>query len=235
MRVSIVDIEGDAASVDERGASVEAQEAANLQLYEQALLQHATNPAEAAASYAQLLAQPIVAEAVAEARVAADEGELVRRPSLQLKFLALKNLALLEADRGERPGLAPTDPDHSPDPGPDPGPDPRADQSGQPRAEIWPDPRAARVWADRSTPTTLTTPTALTSTPGEPGRAVGMLLQAVQIHCRDAVLWQRLGVLAGRTAQLQLARHALEQAVACSPSRRVPRPSTEPRPCAQAA
>ena len=68
----------------------------------QALLQHATNPAEAAASYAQLLAQPIVAEAVAEARVAADEGELVRRPSLQLKFLALKNLALLEADRGER-------------------------------------------------------------------------------------------------------------------------------------
>ena len=62
-----------------------------------------------------------------------------------------------------------------------------------------------------------------------------MLLQAVQIHCRDAVLWQRLGVLAGRTAQLQLARHALEQAVACSPSRRVPRRSTEPRPCAQAA
>ena len=46
MRVSIVDIEGDAASVDERGASVEAQEAANLQLYEQALLQHATNPVE---------------------------------------------------------------------------------------------------------------------------------------------------------------------------------------------
>ena len=101
MRVSIVDIEGDAASVDERGASVEAQEAANLQLYEQALLQHATNPAEAAASYAQLLAQPIVAEAVAEARVAAEDGELARRPSLQLKFLALKNLALLEADRGE--------------------------------------------------------------------------------------------------------------------------------------
>ena len=127
MRVSIVDIEGDAASVDERGASVEAQEAANLQLYEQALLQHATNPAEAAASYAQLLAQPIVAEAVAEARVAADEGELVRRPSLQLKFLALKNLALLEADRGERRPTAPTTPDLSPDP--------RADQSGQPRAE----------------------------------------------------------------------------------------------------
>ena len=87
MRVSIVDIEGHGAAVDERGASVEAQEAANLQLYEQALLQHATNPAEAAAGYAQLLAQPIVAEAVAEARVAADEGELVRRPSLQLKFL----------------------------------------------------------------------------------------------------------------------------------------------------
>ena len=69
MRVSIVDIEGHGAAVDERGASVEAQEAANLQLYEQALLQHATNPAEAAAGYAQLLAQPIVAEAVAEARV----------------------------------------------------------------------------------------------------------------------------------------------------------------------
>ena len=47
---------------------------------------------------------------------------------------------------------------------------------------------------------------------------MGLLLQAVQIHCRDAVLWQRLGVLAGRTAQPQLARHALEQPVACSPS-----------------
>jgi hypothetical protein len=130
MRVSIVDIEGDAASVDERGASVEAQEAANLQLYEQALLQHATNPAEAAASYAQLLAQPIVAEAMAEARVAADSGELVRRPSLQLKFLALKNLALLEADRGSDPA-APTQPEtlaqtlES------------TDQSGPPRGRPW--------------------------------------------------------------------------------------------------
>ena len=119
MRVSIVDIEGHGAAVDERGASVEAQEAANLQLYEQALLQHATNPAEAAAGYAQLLAQPIVAEAVAEARVAADEGELVRRPSLQLKFLALKNLALLEADRGEPPSRS----NHPDALGPDPSPD----------------------------------------------------------------------------------------------------------------
>jgi hypothetical protein len=119
MRVSIVDIEGHGAAVDERGASVEAQEAANLQLYEQTLLQHATNPAGAAAGYAQLLAQPIVAEAVAEARVAADEGELVRRPSLQLKFLALKNLALLEADRGEPPSRS----NHPDTLGPDPSPD----------------------------------------------------------------------------------------------------------------
>ena len=66
-RVSIVDVEGDAASLNERRASVEAQEAANLQLYEQALHQHNTAPAEAAASYEQLLAHPIVAEAVAEA------------------------------------------------------------------------------------------------------------------------------------------------------------------------
>ena len=125
MRVCIVDVEGDAASVDERGASVEAQEAANLQLYEQALLQHTTAPAEAAASYEQLLAQPIVAEAVAEARVAADEG-LAARPSLHLKFLALKNLALLEADRGKRRPSAPT-PQPTPNPGTEPTPAPSPD------------------------------------------------------------------------------------------------------------
>ena len=60
-----------------------------------------------------------MAEAVAEARVAADEGELVRRPSLQLKFLALKNLALLEADRGEPPSRS----NHPDALGPDPNPD----------------------------------------------------------------------------------------------------------------
>ena len=62
-RVAFVDIEAPelaTAGDSEGGASVEAQEAANQQLYELAIRQHATSPAEAAQSYEQLLAQPIV-------------------------------------------------------------------------------------------------------------------------------------------------------------------------------
>ena len=97
-RIAWVDVEGDGVPADDRGASVEAQEAANLQLYEQALRQHTASPTEAVASYERLLAQPIVAEAVADARLT-DDG-LTLRPSLQLKFLALKNLAQLKAEAG---------------------------------------------------------------------------------------------------------------------------------------
>ena len=44
----------------------------SLQLYEHALRQHTASPTEAVASYERLLAQPIVAEAVADARLTDD-------------------------------------------------------------------------------------------------------------------------------------------------------------------
>ena len=87
-RVAFVDIESQelATGDSEGGESVEAQGAANQQLYELAIKQHASSPAEAARSYEQLLAQPIVVAAVAEPR-AAKSGDL--HPTLLLKLIFL--------------------------------------------------------------------------------------------------------------------------------------------------
>ena len=67
--------------------------------------------------------------------------------------------------------------------------------------------RAVRVPASLTLTLTLTLTLALTLT----------LTLTLALPCgAPQVLWQRLGVLAGRTAQLQLARHALEQAARAS-------------------
>ena len=86
-------------------ATIEAQEAANQHLYESALaLQLAGNERGAVEAFEQLLRQELVARA--DDVAGAEEGreprglESTARPSLQLKFLALRNLAELEEAAG---------------------------------------------------------------------------------------------------------------------------------------
>ena len=101
--LSFVDIECSATSAAEveQAATVEAQETANLRLYEQALgLQCNGDLTAAAAAYRELLAQELLVHAT---RVPADAPRQRRdgdRPSLQLKFLALKNLSEVEEAAG---------------------------------------------------------------------------------------------------------------------------------------
>ena len=131
----------------EAAATVEAQEVANRQLYESAIRYQADGAAAAAAScYRELLKHHLVADAVPSASGGSEP------PSLQLRFLALRNLSEIEEAAGE--------------------------------AEA----------------------------------ALQHLLVAIQIsRPADAVLWQRLGSLALATGRRNLARLALEQAVAASP------------------
>ena len=104
MRFLTVDDEGEGASDEvEAQATTEAQEANNQQLYESALALHAAGSHhEARSAYGQLLEQPLVAQAEAAAAGGAAD---TRRPSLHLRFLALKNQSELEEQQG-RHGLA---------------------------------------------------------------------------------------------------------------------------------
>ena len=90
-------------------ATIEAQEAANQHLYEGALaLQLAGDSTGAVAAFEELLRQELIAGAE-DVPTAADEGrehgldgtaQQPHRPSLQLKYLALRNLAELEVAAG---------------------------------------------------------------------------------------------------------------------------------------
>ena len=98
MRFFAIDDELDDASKDahEEQETMEAQEAQNHQLFQSALsMQVAGNEADAVAAYLQLLAQPLIEQADAEA------AEIKSRPSLHLRFLALKNLSELEEAAGK--------------------------------------------------------------------------------------------------------------------------------------
>lgn len=94
--ISIVDVESAERSarpdeIARRG--VEAQESSNLTLYRMALHHETRNCTdEALHAYLKLLEQPLIADA---SRERADS----RNPSLQLRFLALKNLSALESAR----------------------------------------------------------------------------------------------------------------------------------------
>jgi hypothetical protein len=94
--ISFVDVESAERSsrpeeVARRG--VEAQESANLSLYRTALHHETRNcPDEAQQAYLKLLEQPLIADASRERAASRD-------PSLQLRFLALKNLSALESAR----------------------------------------------------------------------------------------------------------------------------------------
>ena len=106
MRFFAIDDELDDASKDahEEQETMEAQEAQNHQLFQSALsLQVAGNEADAVAAYLQLLTQPLIEQADAEA------AEIKSRPSLHLRFLALKNLSELEEAAGKlvRPPASP--------------------------------------------------------------------------------------------------------------------------------
>ena len=97
--ISFVDIEQPhgAAPIRSRSPGVEAQEAANGELYKTALAMQAEGRGEeAAAAYRQLLEQRLIAGAL-PARVGV---ELSSQPSLHLRYIALKNLAELETKRG---------------------------------------------------------------------------------------------------------------------------------------
>eukprot|EP00966_Prymnesium_polylepis_P239695 5543517-Prymnesium_polylepis.1 len=86
-----------------RAIGIEAQEAANQALYERALrLQSDRSVLEAAELYRQLLAQQLVAEAPTDdVGDGDDDAHLARQPSLLLRSLALKNLALIESEAGD--------------------------------------------------------------------------------------------------------------------------------------
>lgn len=94
--ISIVDVESVERSwrpeeMARRG--VEAQESSNLTLYRTALHHETHNCAdEAMHAYSKLLEQPLIADASRERAASRD-------PSLQLRFLALKNLSALESAR----------------------------------------------------------------------------------------------------------------------------------------
>lgn len=92
--ISFVDIENPGgATYRTRSPGVEAQEAANAELYTTALMMQAEGLAEeASAAYERLLGQRLIAGAVP----ARTEVELSLQPSLNLRYLALKHLAVLQ-------------------------------------------------------------------------------------------------------------------------------------------
>ena len=95
--------EADALCLAVRGGkaalSVEAQEAANQHLYEEALtLQSAGERAVAADAYRRLLAQDLITRA--EGKISGDTLDRQERPAILLKFLALRNLAELQEAAG---------------------------------------------------------------------------------------------------------------------------------------
>ena len=103
MRFCAIDeLDEDSTAADTQ-ATVEAQEAANQQLYERALfLQSSGTDAEAAAAYRELLDQKLIAEAETQAGdTRSQDPDEEQRPSLHLRFLALKNLSELEEASSE--------------------------------------------------------------------------------------------------------------------------------------
>ena len=104
-RVKIVDIESQVLEAEgEQGPSVEAQEAANQQLYEHALsLQSSGASAEAMAAYRELLDQQLIIDAEPQTGGGSpgEDPDHEQRPSLHLRFLALKNLSELEEAASE--------------------------------------------------------------------------------------------------------------------------------------
>ncbi|KAL1511207.1 hypothetical protein AB1Y20_006021 [Prymnesium parvum] len=82
--------------------SIEAHEAANQARYERALqLQSDGSAGEAAKEYRKLLDDPLVADARPTDHAQDVEVELTARPSLLIRSLALKNLALIESEAGD--------------------------------------------------------------------------------------------------------------------------------------
>lgn len=82
--------------------SIEAHEAANQARYERALqLQSDGSAGEAAKEYRKLLDDPLVADARPTDHAQDVEVELAARPSLLIRSLALKNLALIESEAGD--------------------------------------------------------------------------------------------------------------------------------------
>ena len=105
LRIVDIDQASKPAAADADGTatplSVEAQETANHQLYEDALeLKLAGNIMAATAAYQRLLAQELIASADVHESATLEPSQ-PQRPALHLKFLALRNLAELHEKEGK--------------------------------------------------------------------------------------------------------------------------------------